>query len=907
MPVTELYRQMSPGNFLAVLGVWSLMVLGCLGAVWKFTTSNLLLKTRLSESGKRQEAIDDKNRQLESEIAARRQAELALSREQTLLRGVIDSIPDLIFIKDKDSVYLGCNRAFEAYVGQPAAKIIGGTDLDFLPRETAESYRDLDRQMLTGGEPQRNEEWIDYPDGRRALLDTLKTPFRAPDGVVIGIIGISRDITVRHQGEASLRESKTYLQSVMNSIRVGVVLIEAETHRVADVNRHAATLIGCSRQEIIGQVCHTHVCPATVGQCPITDLGLTIEHSERQLLTANGDTIPILKTVVPLVKEGKNYLLESFVDLTPQKEAEQELRAARDLAEQARLELEETNLRLTGAIEHANLLAVQAEVANQAKSAFLATMSHEIRTPMNGIIGMTGLLLDTPLNDEQQEYARTVQLCGDSLLTLINDILDFSKMEAGKLDLEILDFDLGNLLEEVLDILALKAKEKGLEFTGLMTPETPRRLRGDPGRLRQILMNLTNNALKFTKAGEVAIDISLQEETASHAILHFAVRDTGIGIPEDRLNRLFQSFSQVDASTTREFGGTGLGLAISKQLAELMGGRIGVESTKGQGSTFWFELPLEKQSREAQAASCGLEAPTALPGAAVDDHAAAAGHGAAGEPLAPASKPRRVLVAEDNMVNQKLAKRILEKMGCYVDVVANGLEAVQAAAQLPYDLVLMDMQMPEMDGLEAAATIRTNEQGTGRHLPIIALTANAMEGDREQCLDAGMDWYLPKPIQPRDLVKAIDLVLSRVQTREAAPSETQVLDLEGVLAELSGDREIFAIMMDTFLNNAAAQVQDLRLALANRATHQAQTLIQSIRRTAANLGARALQSAALKLEEACTEPAGEIPEPLLNNLDRELIRLEKIWSQMPAWGQAAAPSRARRPLSREPQDYPISG
>ena len=259
------------------------------------------------------------------------------------------------------------------------------------------------------------------------------------------------------------------------------------------------------------------------------------------------------------------------------------------------------------------------------------------------------------------------------------------------------------------------------------------------------------------------------------------------------------------------------------------------------------------------------------------------------------------------MVNQKLAKRILEKMGCYVDVVANGIEAVQAAAQLPYDLVLMDMQMPEMDGLEAAATIRTNEQGTGRHLPIIALTANAMEGDREQCLDAGMDWYLPKPIQPRDLVKAIDLVLSSVRTREAAPSETQVLDLEGVLAELSGDREIFTIMMDTFLNNAAAQVQDLRLALANRDTHQAQTLVQSIRRHRANLGARALQSAALNWRRPALEPEGEIPEPLLNNLDRELIRLEKIWSQMPAWGQAAAPPRARRPLTREPQDYPISG
>ncbi len=599
MPAAELYRQMSPGNFLAVLGVWSLLVLGCLGAVWKFTTMNLLLKTRLSESSQRQAAIDDKNRRLESEIAARRQAETALSREQTLLRGVLDSIPDLIFIKDKDSVFLDCNRAFEAYMGQPAAKIIGGTDLDFLPRETAEFCRDMDRQMLAAGEPRRHEEWIDYPDGRRALLDTLKTPFCTPDGAVIGIIGISRDITVRHQGETSLRGSTAYLQSVMNSIRVGVVLIEAETHRVMDVNRHATTLIGCSRQEIIGQVCHTHICPATVGQCPITDQGLTIEHSERQLLTANGNTIPILKTVVPLVKEGKNYLLESFVDLTSQKEAEQELRAARDLAEQARRDLEETNLRLTEAIEHANLLAVEAEVANQAKSAFLATMSHEIRTPMNGIIGMTGLLLDTPLNDEQREYARTVSALRRQPAHPHQRHPGFFQDGGGQAGPGDPGFRPGPPAGGGAGHPGPEGEGKRPGIHRADAPRTPHRLRGDPGRLRQILMNLTNNALKFTKAGEVAIEISLQEETASHAILRFAVRDTGIGIPEDRLNRLFQSFSQVDASTTREFGGTGLGLAISKQLTELMGGRIGVESTRGQGSTFWFELPLEKQPREA--------------------------------------------------------------------------------------------------------------------------------------------------------------------------------------------------------------------------------------------------------------------------------------------------------------------
>jgi PAS domain S-box-containing protein len=890
MSATELYRFMSPVHLLAVLGVFSLMVVGGLGAIWKFTTNPLLLKTRLSDSGKREQTIDAQKRLLEGEVAARRRVEEALLQKQSQLRGVIDSIPDLIFFKDTSSTYLGCNRAFETYVGKPEPDIMGLTDLDLLPREEAEAYREADRQMLASGQPRHTEEWIQYPDGRQVLLETLKTPYVGPDGKVIGLIGISRDITIRHQAETALRESEAYLHSIMDSIRVGVVLIEAESHRVMDVNRYAAEIIGCPREELLGRVCHTHICPAEVGQCPITDLDLTIEHSERHLLTCRGITVPILKTVTTFMKEGQKYLLESFVDLTPQKKAEQELRSARDTAEQARLELEAANQKLTCAIDHANLLAVQAEVASQAKSAFLATMSHEIRTPMNGIIGMTSLLLDTPLSPEQHEYVKTVQVCGDSLLALINDILDYSKMEAGKLDLEILDFDLGHLLDEVLDILAIKATEQDVKFSGTMPPAAPRRLRGDPGRIRQVLMNLANNALKFSRQGEVVIEIAPLEELAGQVTLRFAVKDTGIGIPADRQDRLFRSFSQVDTSTTRKYGGTGLGLAICKQLTELMGGRIGVESELGRGSTFWFILTLAKQPQEEQTAApaAGNLQDLATPAA----NGQAAGQGSPDTPATPAqtlaSAPqfRRILVVEDNLVNQKLAKRLLEKLGCYVEFAANGLEALEATAANPYDLVLMDMQMPEMDGLEATAAIRAREQGTDKHLPIIALTANAMQGDREMCLEAGMDWYLAKPIQPKELVRTIDQVLSRQSASSAPAGVPQVLDLNSVLENLEGDWEMLAFMMETFLQSTALQVQDVRLALEAGDMPQAQNLAQAVRYASANLGAHALQTAVLKLEEACAAGDDGAYSALLGAIDQEFLKLQEVWNQTL---EAAAP------------------
>ena len=533
------------------------------------------------------------------------------------------------------------------------------------------------------------------------------------------IIASYRNNLRRKKAEEGLRDSEARLSAIVNAAVDGIITVD-EHGVIESVNPAISRIFGYEAGELIGQyagmlmsdplrVQFNHFLReyTQTGRSKIIGAGREIEGGRRK----DGTVFPVYLGVSE-VRLGEKTMFTSILrDITERKLIEQELKRARDAA------MESSRL----------------------KSEFLSNMSHEIRTPMNAIIGMTDLLLDTELSAEQRDYAETVKAGAATLLSIINDIFDFSKIDAGKLTVDSIDLDPAAEVQGVLDLLAEQAHAKSLKLELVIPADIPRALEGDAGKIRQVLTNLVGNAVKFTEQGEVSVRLQKQTETDTQVVLYFGVADTGIGIGEEDRNKLFQPFSQVDGSSTRKYGGAGLGLAICQRLVEAMQGAIGCESEPGKGSLFWFTVPLRKKPDDSTASIPATSAPPQA------------------SPAQEPQTPLRLLIAEDNSINQKIALRLLDKLGYAADAVSNGKEACEAVRRAAYDIIFMDVQMPEMDGHEATREIRRLTANGQRRPIIIAMTAHAAEADRQQCLEAGMDDYLCKPIRLEDLSAKLDL------------------------------------------------------------------------------------------------------------------------------------------------------
>jgi PAS domain S-box-containing protein len=766
------------------------------------------------------------------------------------LSAIVESSDDAIIGYRFDGMIESWNRGAERLFGYSAPEI-GGRHISILiPDDQLKDLPERMQRVRNGDVVEQYGTTRKHKNGSSIPVALKISPVLDRQGTIVGAAAIVRDITERKQAEEQLQATANRLQAILDNAPVGIV-VRTRDYRFVETNAAFQRMIGCSGEDLkhVDWKALTH--PDDIARnAELVDRlmqgKLKNYDYEKRYVLKNGKTIWVRTIGARLDDEHKLSILE---DITERKRFEAELVKAKELA----------------------------EAANQAKSRFLANMSHEIRTPMNGVIGMTGLLLDTELTPEQQGYAEIVRSSGEILMTIINDILDFSKIEARKLTLENLDFDLHTVLRQVVDLLTPRVQSKELKLTCQVTPGTPAQLRGDSNRLRQILTNLIGNAVKFTPRGKVAVRVACESADEHKVCLRFSVTDTGIGFRPDQTEALFAPFVQADGSTTRKFNGTGLGLSIAKQLVELMGGEIGVQSQEGKGSTFWFTVVFE-------AGALCMPVQSHLP-----EHT-----------RLPLKEKIRVLVAEDNPNNQEVVLAILGKLGCHADLAANGAEAVKVLQHADYDLVLMDCEMPEMDGWEATRRIREPLNGVSNpRIPIIALTADAMPEDRDKCIRAGMNDYLAKPIEPKQLAAMLRkwATTSAKEDRQFYPADRQTLATKAIfdghafLNRLMGDRILAGKLIDGFLQEIPNQLVNLRKLLDQGDLPGLRLQVHAMKGAADTLSAGSLRDSANAMREAVMANDLEGGVELLPRMEEQYEQLRAILNSQD--GQEPQPENTR--------------
>jgi two-component system sensor histidine kinase/response regulator len=977
------------GNW--ILSVFAILVTTLIGLRRKrveeeLAQLNATLESRVAErtahAEQREVELSRLNASLEQEVADRQRAEKALRESEAFSESLVESLPLNVFRKDTEGRIVFANQRYCDNLGLAYHELIGKTDFDLFPEDLARKYRNDDKKVVESGKPLEDVEQHQRPDGKVGYVHVLKAPVYNAEGGNIGTQGMFWDVTPRFQAEEAQRRSDARFRRLVESDIIGVMICSL-SGRIYEANDAFLKLTGYTRDDLTNNRLnwgamtppeHLEKDEAAISQ--LLEHGTAIPW-EKEYIRKDGRRVPVLLGVT-LLEESSDECICFVLEITERKRAEVQLRAAKEAA----------------------------DAASQAKSQFLANMSHEVRTPMNAIIGMTELVLNTDLTPEQREYLTMVLESSEALLSIINDVLDFSKVEAGKMKLERIAFDVREMLGDTMKSLAMRAHGKSLELAYHVDQGVPAVVSGDPGRLRQIIVNLVGNAVKFTEEGEVVLRADVESQEEDHIDLHFSVTDTGAGIPDELRAAVFFAFEQGDTSTTRRFGGTGLGLAISASLVELMQGRIWVDSAVDQGSTFHFVARFQRAEEAASprppilgesiegtrvlvvddnatnrrillemlagwkmeaVEACGVDKALAalreacragrpfrlvlsdvhMPGADGFDLAermrgdpeqlgsslilmltsgdrpgdisrceqlgvaaylmkpikqselfdavamvlgaieTADEHAPAVEEKSRSLPPLRVLLAEDSLVNQKLVVGLLARHGHQVQVVSNGLQAVEAARDVKFDVVLMDVQMPEMDGLEATRSIRAAERKTGRRLPIMAMTAHAMAGDRERCLAAGMDDYIAKPIRAEQLFDKLARLLehdaARLDNAESSVSRdgkpSGVIDWDEALNSVNRDEDLLRDVAEAFLDEAGPLLESIQCAADQRDGALLRRSAHTLKGSARLFGAHQACELAYRLEIMGRDEQFDGAQETLAELNTEMQRVRPMLTE----------------------------